>query len=98
MDKDGKTPLSLAAEHGCIEVVKYLVSIGANVEAKDKYGKTPLLLASYYDHLDVIKYLISIGANKDAIDNDGKTPLDYAKDKGRKKLGIKMFKTVAALL
>jgi len=45
LDPSG-TPLHCAARHNHIEVVKYLIEIGANVNAQDEYGKPPLDVAS----------------------------------------------------
>ena len=47
------TPLSIAASHGKVEMVKLLLENGADVNAKSKSkdGSTPLELAQYvYDH------------------------------------------------
>ena len=52
-DKDGRTPLSLAAERGYLDVVKVLVGAGANVSTADKDGRTPLSLAAKRGHWDV---------------------------------------------
>ena len=57
---DSETPDNL-------EMVKYLVSQGANVNASDKDGYTPLLLAAAVSgNLETVKYLISKGADVDA--------------------------------
>ena len=41
-DRDGDTLLHYAAMHGGINVVKALLSAGANVSAKDNIDETPL--------------------------------------------------------
>ena len=41
-DRQGQTPLFLAAESGRIEVVRYLLEHGARVDIKDDTGKTPI--------------------------------------------------------
>ena len=69
----------MASANGHLEVVKYLISVGANKEAKNKYGDTPLLIATQKGNLEVVKYLISVGANKEAKNKYGETPLSYAK-------------------
>ncbi|EAY22189.1 hypothetical protein TVAG_093630 [Trichomonas vaginalis G3] len=70
------TPLIFASREDRLGVVKYLISIGANKEAKDKDGWTSLIWASINGRLEVVKYLISVGANKEAKDNEGKTVFD----------------------
>lgn len=45
-DANQRTPLHWAADFNQVEVMKYLVSKGAQVNAKDKYGITPLLAAT----------------------------------------------------
>jgi len=42
--------------------VKYLKSVGADINAKDNDGWTPLHSTSYEGHLEVVKYLKSVGA------------------------------------
>jgi len=44
-DKDGCTPLHLAAQEDQYEVVEFLLSCGADPQAKDNDGETPLQLA-----------------------------------------------------
>ena len=74
----GNTPLHCAAEKGALGVVKYLVSQGANIEAKNIRGKTPLYKAAEQGHLEVVRYLVSQGANIEAKDDWGWTPLCQA--------------------
>ena len=94
IDKDitnssGKTPLHYACLYGHERIVEYLISQGANIEAKDVNSWTPLhftaiKLASssnWHQSSDkeaITKYLISKGANKNATNKDGKTPYDIA--------------------
>ena len=37
---DGDTPLIRQSEHGNVDIVKYLLSVGANKKAKNKGGQT----------------------------------------------------------
>ena len=58
VDIDGRSPLHLAADFGQTEVVEYLVSKGANANAKDKHGISVILSAIYEGHTDCVKFLI----------------------------------------
>ena len=42
LDKDGRTPIMLAAQNDCYDVVKVLLDNGANVDVKDCDSKTVL--------------------------------------------------------
>jgi ankyrin repeat protein len=44
--------------------VKYLKSVGADINAKDDDYWTPLYSASCNGHLEVVKYLKSVGATE----------------------------------
>jgi ankyrin repeat protein len=63
-----------ASSNGYLDIVQYLISKGANIEAKDNwifslnhiYGYTSLISASREGHLDIVEYLISKGANIEA--------------------------------
>ena len=43
-----------------VDILKYLVSLGANAQEKDTDGWTPLHLAAGNNSLDVVKYLVSL--------------------------------------
>ena len=75
---EGGTPLHWASWNGRLEVVKFLVSIGCDKEARDNYGRTPLHCASSDGHHEIVKFLVSIGCDKEALDYSGRTPLHYA--------------------
>ncbi len=74
----GATSLHLAAWQNAREIVKLLISHGANVRAKDKNGETPLHWAMQGGAREIAKLLISHGANVRAKDKDGWTPLHWA--------------------
>jgi len=71
-DSHGGTLLREAAYSNNLDVVKYLVEKGADVNAKDRFEHTPLYLTS---NPDVVKYLVEKGADVYAKDDDGMTPL-----------------------
>jgi ankyrin repeat protein len=73
-------PLFLAASEGKLEIVRYLLDEGADVNARANSGGTPLAEAAYYGHVDVIKELLLRGADINAIGEQG-TALDIAGNK-----------------
>lgn len=44
-DAHGRTPLHIAIKKRRLDIVKILITAGANIKAKDKNGKTPLDIA-----------------------------------------------------
>lgn len=58
-----------------LDLVRRLISNGADVEEKDKRGRTALFCAVERQKLEVIEYLLSIGANVNCITNRQSTPL-----------------------
>ena len=60
----GATPLHFAADRGHEEVVKLLISKGADVNAVCRYGLTPLTLATVAKRKDIMELLIKQGAHE----------------------------------
>ncbi len=58
-DKHGQTALHWAVEHK-VDLVKYLVEHGADVNMPDKNGWTVILKAVYYGVDEVVKYLVEV--------------------------------------
>jgi ankyrin repeat protein len=81
-----RTPLHHAADFGQVEVIKYLISKGAKVDAKDAFGITPLLAAVYENHEEAAKILIEKGASVQVKGPDGLTPLEAAQSESLKNL------------
>ena len=67
---------------GQLEVVKWLVEKGADVNATNKDGRTVLHSAADSGQLDVVKWLVEKGADVNATDKDGKTVLHMAAEQG----------------
>jgi ankyrin repeat protein len=83
-DAAGQTALMYAAEAGQIEVVKYLVSNGADVNAQSEgigLG-TALIYAASANRLDVMEYLIEQGADVNAMTRNKETALFWASAQG----------------
>jgi len=66
-DSDGSTILMIAAYHGNLDCVKFLVSKGANVNARANGGWTPLIHAVISRNLACVKFLVSKGADVNAM-------------------------------
>ena len=62
-NKDEWTLLHFAAYNGELEIVKYLIQHGSEVDAKNSDGLTPVYYTSEKRNSDVEKYLIQHGAN-----------------------------------
>ena len=45
-DKGGYTPLHCAAANGSLEIVKFLVESGAQIDARNKFNETPAMVAN----------------------------------------------------
>jgi ankyrin repeat protein len=59
----GQTPLHLAVQNGYQEIVDFLISLGADINAKDGEGNTPLITALALKKTDTAKFLLSKGAD-----------------------------------
>jgi ankyrin repeat protein len=85
---NGCQPLFLAAGGGRLDVVRYLLDQGADVNARDDRGRTALIEATFYGNAGVIKELVLRGADINANSDEG-TALDIsinAKDEGLSEL------------
>src|SRR5207244_2589367 len=75
---DGITALRVASGRGHTEVVRILLSSGANPNICDKSRITPLMVSSQICNIEIVQVLLSAGANVNAIDNQGRTALMFA--------------------
>ncbi|XP_046979424.1 myotrophin [Schistocerca americana] len=75
---DGRPPIHYAADYGQGEVISYLVTKGADVNAKDKHGISALLAAIWEGHTDCVRLLLEKGASKEGTAPDGTTYLASA--------------------
>ena len=75
-NREGSTPLYVAAKRGHLNVVKLLAEKGADVNALGGVvGFTPLHQAAGFYHKEVVRYLLDHGAKVDSKNNLGQTPL-----------------------
>uniref|UniRef100_A0A669DBR1 Ankyrin 3 n=1 Tax=Oreochromis niloticus TaxID=8128 RepID=A0A669DBR1_ORENI len=78
----GNTALHIASLAGQTEVVKELVTNGANVNAQSQNGFTPLYMAAQENHLEVVRFLLENSASQSIATEDGFTPLAVALQQG----------------
>ena len=80
VDKDNKWHNSKILHYACekvhLPIVKYFISKGANIEAKDDNDWTLLHYVSYWGRTDIVKFLVSKGAIKNTKNKNGQTPYD----------------------
>jgi ankyrin repeat protein len=75
----GTTPLSAAAVGGDKEMVRFLISSGADVNRKNRLtGGSPLMAASEMGQLETAKALLEKGADPCATNKDGNTAAGLA--------------------
>ncbi len=73
------TALHHATRNGDLEIVKQLVSSGADVNAIADQGHFPLYCAAGHGHVDTTRYLVENGADLQATLADGKTVIEWLK-------------------
>ncbi len=78
MDSDNTQYIHIAASANNLPVAQYLLSKGADVNARTLSGFTPLHFAAGKGHMQMVQFLLQQGAKKDAKDFEGKTPRDWA--------------------
>lgn len=76
--KTGASPLYDAARIGTQEVVRDLVTFGADPNVATTAGLTPLHQAAARGNLDMVKDLVQAGADVNAIAKNKRTPIFYA--------------------
>ncbi len=93
-DEDlSRTALHYAVEGGHVEVVKYLLSVGADVNAHEeaKIGETPLGQVAANCSYEMAELLVNAGANPTIPGWMRLTPLDRARDR-KKEEGRRVYK------
>ena len=78
----GRTPLTIAAANGDVQMVQDLVDTikVLSVDAKTFGGCTALMNAAYRGHVDCVKVLLAAGAKENVQGPDSKTALDLARE------------------
>ena len=76
--REGETPLHLAAWSNAARVARVLIESGADVHATIVNGWTPLHVSARYDAADIARLLLAHGASANVEGADGWTPLHTA--------------------
>ncbi|KAK5644467.1 hypothetical protein RI129_005767 [Pyrocoelia pectoralis] len=81
VNKEGKTPLIQAIEQDDLQMVTFLLNIGANVNNSTLITKrTPLMVALFRNNIHISNLLISKGGDASAVDCNNLTAFHYAVD------------------
>lgn len=91
-DKNGITPLAIAAQLGWIEGAETLLRVRTAVDLPNNRGETPLILAVQKRDAGMVRLLLAKGANPKRTDNSaGYSALDYARQDVRAAAILKML-------
>jgi ankyrin repeat protein len=77
-----RTPLLAASGHGLIDVVRWLLDHGANVESRGVYLWTSIMLAAANGRLEVVQMLLEHGVHINSASEHGYTSLGRAASSG----------------
>jgi ankyrin repeat protein len=93
-DKNGITPLAVAAQLGWVEGAEMLLRRQAAVDLPNNRGETPLILAVQKRDAAMVRLLLGKGANPKRTDSAaGYSALDYARRDPRAATVLKMLET-----
>lgn len=67
-----------ASQYGSLDVIKYLISIGADVSFVNHKNETPLLNAALNGKMEVVRFLVENGADVMVVNENGATVLNYS--------------------
>ncbi|XP_077590918.1 KN motif and ankyrin repeat domain-containing protein 2 [Stigmatopora nigra] len=88
----GQTALMLAVSHGRGDMVRALLSCGAQVNVRDEDGSTALMCACEHGHVDIVRQLLSVpGCDVTITDNDGSTALSIALEASQNDIAVLLY-------
>jgi len=81
-DRNGDSPLNMAAAKGNAELVDVLLRAGADVNLANLAGVTPLMGAAFSANPDIFRKLVAAGAKFEPLDRVKKNAATYAAASG----------------
>ncbi|KAJ7992506.1 hypothetical protein DPEC_G00279380 [Dallia pectoralis] len=88
----GQTALMLAVSHGRGDMVRALLSCGAQVNIRDDDGSTALMCACEHGHVDIVRQLLSVpGCDATLTDNDGSSALSIALEASHNDIAVLLY-------
>ncbi|CAL8273545.1 unnamed protein product [Lota lota] len=88
----GQTALMLAVSHGRGDMVRALLSCGAQVNIRDDDGSTALMCACEHGHVDIVRQLLSApGCDATLTDNDGSTALSISLEASQNDIAVLLY-------
>ena len=78
VDSIHQTPLIIATQHGCDQLVKKLLEAGGNVHHKAEYSRNALITATEENYPKIVRMLLEAGADPNVLNEDGETPMEIA--------------------
>jgi ankyrin repeat protein len=83
-DREGNTPLAIAAQLGWLDGADILLGRGANPNLGNSRGETPLIFAVQRRDMPMVRLLLQNRANPNQTDHvSGNSPIDYARQDSR---------------
>jgi len=91
-NREGNTPLAIAAQIGWVDGADRLLRSGASVDLSNNRGETPLILAVHNRDIAMVRLLLGKGADPNRADSvAGYSALDYAKQDRRSDAILKLL-------
>jgi len=79
-DDEGVSIFDMAITYGNVEMVKYIIDKGIDVNKTQRRSRfTPLMCAASYGRTDIVKLLLEHGADKDRVEDKGFSATDFAR-------------------
>ena len=91
-DKNGVTPLHLAAAFKLLQLVEMLIQASAELNARNVWNATPLHYAAYAGAPEIVSRLLEAGADPKLTDTDGRLPVHYAWSRHNYRTALKFGK------